>query len=53
MWDYNIGLVRTTALFKCAGYSKVWTAAAHVLWKTADVVQDNPGEDAQQESRAP
>lgn len=23
MWDYNIGLVRTTALFKCTGYSKV------------------------------
>ena len=24
MWDYNIGLVRTTPLFKCTGYSKVW-----------------------------
>jgi hypothetical protein len=23
MWDYNIGLVRTTPLFKCSGYSKV------------------------------
>lgn len=23
MWDYNIGLVRTTHLFKCSGYSKV------------------------------
>ena len=23
MWDYNIGLVRTTALFKCTGHSKV------------------------------
>ena len=23
MWDYNIGLVRTTPLFKCNGYSKV------------------------------
>ena len=22
-WDYNIGLVRTTHLFKCLGYSKV------------------------------
>ncbi|KAJ5679899.1 hypothetical protein N7462_008143 [Penicillium macrosclerotiorum] len=22
MWDYNIGLVRTTPLFKCMGYSK-------------------------------
>lgn len=25
MWDYNIGLVRTTHLFKCNDYSKVWT----------------------------
>lgn len=23
MWDYNIGLVRTTPLFRCNGYSKV------------------------------
>lgn len=23
MWDYNIGLVRTTHLFKCNEYSKV------------------------------
>lgn len=23
MWDYNIGLVRITHLFKCQGYSKV------------------------------
>ena len=23
MWDYNIGLVRTTPLFRCMGYSKV------------------------------
>jgi hypothetical protein len=23
MWDYNIGLVRTTHLFKCNDYSKV------------------------------
>lgn len=23
-WDYNIGLVRTTHLFKCLGYSKVY-----------------------------
>lgn len=23
LWDYNIGLVRTTPLFKCCGYSKV------------------------------
>ena len=23
MWDYNIGLVRTTHLFKCQDYSKV------------------------------
>lgn len=22
MWDYNIGLVRTTSLFKCNHYSK-------------------------------
>jgi hypothetical protein len=26
MWDYNIGLVRTTPLFKCSGYSKVFDA---------------------------
>lgn len=25
MWDYNIGLVRTTPLFRCMGYSKVIT----------------------------
>jgi len=25
MWDYNIGLVRITPLFKCTGYSKVCT----------------------------
>lgn len=25
MWDYNIGLVRTTHLFKCNDYSKVCT----------------------------
>lgn len=24
MWDYNIGLVRTTHLFKCLGYQKVF-----------------------------
>lgn len=24
MWDYNIGLVRTTHLFKCLGYPKVF-----------------------------
>jgi hypothetical protein len=23
LWDYNIGLVRTTPLFKCGNYSKV------------------------------
>lgn len=23
IWDYNIGLVRTTPLFKCGQYSKV------------------------------
>jgi hypothetical protein len=23
MWDYNIGIVRITHLFKCNGYSKV------------------------------
>lgn len=23
LWDYNIGLVRTTPLFKCTGHSKV------------------------------
>src|SRR5213592_801451 len=23
MWDYNIGLVRTTSLFRCNNYSKV------------------------------
>jgi hypothetical protein len=28
MWDYNIGLVRTTPLFKCSGYSKVGHARA-------------------------
>ncbi|BDD63741.1 hypothetical protein MPDQ_003406 [Monascus purpureus] len=26
MWDYNIGLVRTTHLFKCIGYSKTTPA---------------------------
>lgn len=26
MWDYNIGLVRTTHLFKCNDYSKVCAA---------------------------
>ena len=23
LWDYNVGLVRTTPLFKCCGYGKV------------------------------
>ena len=27
MWDYNIGLVRITHLFKCNKYSKVCASA--------------------------
>lgn len=29
MWDYNIGLVRTTHLFKCNNYSKVGYTTWH------------------------
>lgn len=29
-WDYNIGLVRTTHLFKCLGYSKVCSLLAPI-----------------------
>jgi hypothetical protein len=43
MWDYNIGLVRTTHLFKCNDYSKVYrTALASSSWltETDDTSQD-------------
>jgi hypothetical protein len=28
MWDYNIGLVRTTSLFRCNNYSKACPSLA-------------------------
>ncbi|KAI1909882.1 hypothetical protein LOZ61_004719 [Ophidiomyces ophidiicola] len=31
MWDYNIGLVRTTSFFKCNNYSKAGTAPGKML----------------------
>lgn len=31
LWDYNTGLVRTTPLFKCCGYGKVWFSFPSVL----------------------
>ena len=34
MWDYNIGLVRTTPLFKCNRYSKVCLRLNHFYLKT-------------------
>jgi hypothetical protein len=42
MWDYNIGLVRTTPLFKCSGYSKVWHARLLELGHVTDVAQTTP-----------
>lgn len=44
MWDYNIGLVRTTHLFKCNGYSKacgVYLAEDQILTKSADYTREN------------
>jgi hypothetical protein len=52
MWDYNIGLVRTTHLFKCNEYSKV-SSLYSVLYcsgLTFDFA-DNSGQNAQCQPR--
>lgn len=49
MWDYNIGLVRTTHLFKCNDYSKVRNSEFSLL-NTADFRSDDASEDAQRKS---
>ena len=36
MWDYNIGLVRTTHLFRCNEYSKVCRPALMNINRTDD-----------------
>jgi hypothetical protein len=47
MWDYNIGLVRTTHLFKCNDYSKVslfffWTNLPKTLTNMKVVYRRRP-----------
>lgn len=53
MWDYNIGLVRTTPLFKCTGYSKVsyHGGSGMLLANVAHCGIDDPCEDAEPQSR--
>jgi hypothetical protein len=48
LWDYNIGLVRTTPLFKCTGYSKVGFYS--YLLRVYLISTDYSGKDVDQKS---
>ena len=49
MWDYNIGLVRTTHLFKCMNHSKVGLCAIEIYGTLLTSVLDCPGQSPEQE----
>lgn len=49
MWDYNIGLVRTTHLFKCQGYSKVGEHNPLGMPLIQLTVSDDPGQNAERQ----
>jgi hypothetical protein len=59
MWDYNIGLVRITHLFKALGYTKVFSSILHTKGIISSIklsvsngsALDNPSQSSCSESR--
>lgn len=53
MWDYNIGIVRITHLFKCNGYSKVSVleepTLRYIITLKLILAVDHTGKDARPE----